>query len=272
MSHVVWLDGAFVAPDAVALPITDPGVRWGDGLFATMRARDRRVPLLDHHLARLGASVVALGLEQAPAGAEVREAVAAVLAHLDPGVHRIRVTVTERPTLMVEATPYQPDPRPGVTVASLTGMWFPGEELREHKSLSYAGHRLAHRRARAAGADHALLLDDAGRLGESDAATVFVVRAGTVLTPPVEGILGGVTRDVMLEAARAESVPVEVRHLPGADWRACDEMFLTNGLAGVTPVLAIDGLPVGGGVPGPLTVRLSTAFAEVSGWASEHPG
>ncbi len=267
MSNVVWLDGGLVEPAQAARAITDPGVRWGDGLFETMRGEGGRVPLIDRHMARLQASITALGLAPAPSGDEVRAAVAAVMAEVDSGVHRVRVTVTIRPTLLVEATAYEPNPAPGVTVAALVGTWWPGDEIREHKTLSYAGHRLAQRRAAALGADHALLLDDAGRLGEADAANVFVVMNGTLLTPPIQGILGGVTRDVLLEAAGAEGIPVDVRHLAEAEWRSADEMFLSNGLAGLTPVLSIDGVPVRGGAPGPMSERLREAFARKGGWA-----
>jgi branched-chain amino acid aminotransferase len=267
MSHVVWLDGGLVDPAMAALPITDPGVRWGDGLFETMRGEGGHVPLINRHMARLQASITALGLAPAPSEAEVRRAVQAVMAEVDGGVHRVRVTVTTRPTLLVEATAYEPDPAPGVTVTALVGTWWAGDEIREHKTLSYAGHRMAQRRAATLGADHALLLDDLGQLGEADAANVFVVMNGTLVTPPVEGILGGVTRDVLMEAAEAEGIPVEVRHLAEAEWRNCDEMFLSNGLAGVTPVLAIDGAPVRAGHAGPITDRLREAFARAGGWA-----
>lgn len=266
MSHVVWLDGGLVQPGDAALPITDPGVRWGDGLFETMRAEHGRVPLMDRHLARLEASLQALGMDGAPAMDEVRAAVDQVVGQLDEGIHRVRITVTTRPTLLVEATPHQPDPRPGVSVASLIGAWWAGDEIRQHKTLSYAGHRLAHRRAVAAGADHALLLDDVGHLGESDAANVFIVANGTLLTPPVEGILGGVTRDVLLEAAEAEHIPIDVRHIAEAEWRNADEMFLSNGLTGLTPVLSIDGVPVRDGRRGPISERLAGAFAKAGGW------
>jgi branched-subunit amino acid aminotransferase/4-amino-4-deoxychorismate lyase len=112
----------------------------------------------------------------------------------------------------------------------------------------------------AAGADHALLIDDQGRLGESDAANVFIVTGGTLVTPPVEGILGGVTRDLLLEAAAAEGILVEVRHIGEPEWRGADEVLLSNGLAGVTSVLTIDGAPVGHGTPGPMAARLRQAY------------
>ena len=262
MSHVVWLDGALVDPDTAALPITDPGVRWGDGLFETMRAEHGRVPQLDRHLARLFNSIRALALDPIPGDDDIRAAVDAVVAQLDDAPHRVRITVTTRPTLLVEATPYEPaGPDHGVAVVALPGTWWPGDELHEHKTLSYAGHRLAHRRAVAAGADHALLIDDQGRLGESDAANVFIVTGDVLVTPPVEGILGGVTRDLLLEAAAAEGIPVEVRHIGEPEWRGADEMLLSNGLAGVTAVVAIDGVPVGDGTPGPMAARLRQAYA-----------
>ena len=90
---------------------------------------------------------------------------------------------------------------------------------------------------------------------------MFIVTGGTLVTPPVEGILGGVTRDRLLEVAAAEGIPVEVRHIGETEWRGADEVLLSNGLAGVTSVLTIDGVPVGDGTPGPMAARLRRAYA-----------
>ena len=82
MSHVAWLDGALVDPAQAALPITDPGVRWGDGLFETMRAERGQVPLLERHLERLLASCEALMIDPAPSADDVRRAIEIGRAHV----------------------------------------------------------------------------------------------------------------------------------------------------------------------------------------------
>ena len=160
-TRVVWLDGRIVPSDRARVSADDPGVRWGLGLFETMRAAGGRVPLLDRHLERLLTSAATLGLGGVPDEAALRDAVAAALAAGDSGPARVRLTVTPRPTLLVEVTPVDGVPwgAPGEgSAVTLRGAWVPGDRIAEHKTLSYAAWRLAQRDAEAAGADHALLL------------------------------------------------------------------------------------------------------------------
>ena len=85
-TRVVWLDGRIVDPAGPRLAIDDPGVRWGEGLFETMRAEGGRVPLLERHLDRLRASAAALGLDpDARPRRRCATAVAAALAAGDGG-------------------------------------------------------------------------------------------------------------------------------------------------------------------------------------------
>ena len=64
--RAVWLDGALVPAERAALSIDDPGVRWGEGLFETMRAEGGRVALLERHLDRLDAPARTLGMAPMP--------------------------------------------------------------------------------------------------------------------------------------------------------------------------------------------------------------
>ena len=256
MSRVVWLNGGLVDPAAACLSIDDPGVRSGAGLFETMRSRGGRVPLLDRHLARLAGSIGALGMDPVPTPDAIRTAVEAVAASLGPGLGRVRLTVTPAPTLLVEGEPFTLDPGAVLTAVSVRSAWSPGRRIAEHKTLSFLAWRDAQRRAQDAGADIALLLDGEGRLGEASTANVFCVAGGALVTAPVDGILPGVTRGLVLELA-----DVREEALDEAAWRAADEMFVTSAVRGAVPVVSCDGRLVGAGGVGPVTAMVRTAVA-----------
>jgi branched-chain amino acid aminotransferase len=242
MSRVVWLDGALIDPASASLSIDDPGVRYGEGLFETMRGHDGVIPLLERHLERLQRSIAALGLDGMPAIAQVREASAFVAAKLGTGAARIRVTVTPHPTVLVEGAPAAIDPQATLTAASIRGAWQPERRIAEHKTLSFLGWRDAQRQAQALGAGIALLLDAGGRLGEASTANVFCIIDGEIITAPISGILPGITRAVVMEAA-----PVREAILDEPAWRAADEMFVTSAVRGVVPVIRCDGSDIGRG-------------------------
>ena len=103
---------------------------------------------------------------------------------------------------------------------------------------------------------------------------LFVVNtegnATIVTTPPVEaGILEGVTRDIVLELASTLGYMVRQGNLTRHDLYVADEIFLTGTGAEVVPVARIDGRPVGGGKPGPVTNRLISAYRQVTEQAPE---
>ena len=252
----VWLDGRLIPPGEAALSIDDPAVRFGQGLFETMRADGGRVPWLERHLDRLERSAAELGLGPMPARAEMREAVGRALDASGSPSARVRLTATPRPTLLVEVMPEPPRPAlaPEATAITVRGAWLPTRTLAEHKTLSYGSYRQAQAAATAAGADHALLLDADGRLGEAAMANAFAVLFGAIVTAPVQGILPGIAR-----AAVAEVVPVREEILEEPVWRTAEELFLTSAVAGVIPLVAVDGRAVGAGRAGPVTRDIAAA-------------
>lgn len=256
MSRVVWLNDAFVDPTVAALSIDDPGVRYGEGLFETMRAHDGSIPVLERHLARLERSVAVLGLAPMPPIADVRAAALECAQRLGRGPGRVRVTVTPHPTLLVEAEPIVLDPQAALVAHAVRGAWLPGRTIAEHKTLSFLGWRDAQRRAEAAGADMALLCDAGGRLGEASTANVFAVVNGEILTPPIDGILPGVVRGLVCEIAAVREV-----HLPPDVWMGASELFVSSGVRGVVPVVAVDGQPIGTG-PRAVTEELRVDIAK----------
>jgi branched-chain amino acid aminotransferase len=127
----------------------------------------------------------------------------------------------------------------------------------------YVNASLASDDACRAGYDEALMLNADGTVSEASSSNIFLVRAGRLITPSVsENILEGITRDAVIELARAEiGLPVEEREVGRSEVYTADEVFLTGTGVQIEPVVEVDSRPVGDGVPGEITERLAALYA-----------
>ena len=132
----------------------------------------------------------------------------------------------------------------------------PENPLATLKTTSRADYVHARLEARRAGADDALFLTTDGHLSEATSANLFLVRDGELATPDLAcAILPGTTRSWILGwAHRAGLRPVE-GWLTTRDLAEADEAFLCSSVAGILPVTAFEGRPIGAGRPGPVTLR-----------------
>jgi len=127
----------------------------------------------------------------------------------------------------------------------------------------YVNSILAKREALLDGYDEAILLDTQGLVSEASGENLFVVRDGVLATPSLYSILGGVTRDSVLEIARDKGIEVEERAITRDELYVADEVFLTGTAAEVTPIREIDRRRIGAGTRGPVTALLQTAYFDV---------
>jgi branched-chain amino acid aminotransferase len=127
----------------------------------------------------------------------------------------------------------------------------------------YVNSILAKREALLDGYDEAILLDTQGLVSEASGENIFLVRDRVLATPSLYSVLGGVTRDTVLELARDKGIPVEERAITRDELYVADEVFLTGTAAEVTPIREIDRRRVGAGSRGPLTTLLQSAFFDV---------
>lgn len=270
--RLVYLDlggrgPGLVAEGLAAIPVTDRGFLYGDGLFETLLAADGQLPLLALHLERLSASAAALGL---PCDLdEVGQAALSVAQAAGSGLHGLRITLSRggsatrgfgppaepRPTLLVTAAPYRAPAGP-LTAVTASLRVDPASPLTRHKSLSALEKVLARAEAARAGVDEALLLNLHGRVAEGAAANLFLCVNEQWLTPPVtEGCLPGVMRRRMIAVTGAQEAPVTLEAL-----RAADGVYLTSALMGCLPLGHLDGQPLGQGPPPPpLAAMLAAA-------------
>jgi len=105
-----------------------------------------------------------------------------------------------------------------------------------------------------------ILLNAKGRVTECAGSSLFLVKRGRLITPPLsEGLLPGVTREVLLEVARRLKIPCSERPVTLGDLQKADEIFITSTLKGVLPVSNLDGRRIRG--PGPMTERVARGYA-----------
>ena len=260
----VWLNGDLADAGAV-IRFDDRGFTLGDGLFETLAVRDGDPVWVEAHLRRLRHGCESLAFPLTYPNDALREAMAATIA-ANGVVHGVlRLTVTRGPArrgllppeiaaptvlMTVEATSLAPPAAARVVIAKECRR---NEQsvLSRIKSLNYLEGILAALEASRRGADDALLLNMAGNLAEGTVSNLFAVRDGRVVTPPIaDGALPGVMRAMVLDVLDGEERSLRPEDLTGAS-----EVFLTNS-AGIRPVIAIDGRPVGAGRSGRIWASL----------------
>jgi branched-chain amino acid aminotransferase len=266
----VYLNGRFVPQDEARLPASDSGRLLGLGVFETFRARNGSVYRLDAHHRRLSAGAAALGIDVPIDLAHLAAVVAEMARRCGLDDARVRLTLTAgeaegTPNLLIQAranTDYPPEIyERGISLLLVPQRRNESSPLSRFKAVSYAENILARQQARDAGADEALLLNSRGLVAEGATTNLFAVVEGEVVTPPIEdGAMPGVTREAVLELARASGLRADVRSLGLEQLAAADEVFATNAVAGVLPVVTLDGRTVGSGRPGAITRRLLAAY------------
>jgi len=130
---------------------------------------------------------------------------------------------------------------------------------------NYHNSRLAYIDARLSGFQIPILLNEAGKVAEGPGACFMMVRNGKLITPPVTAdILESITRDTLIELARAElGLEVIERDVDRTELYICDEAFFCGSGHEVTPIVSVDHYDVGAGTPGALTRRIQSLYFDV---------
>lgn len=130
---------------------------------------------------------------------------------------------------------------------------------------SYVNSAFAKTDAQRAGFDEAIVLNQDGHVSEASAANFFLVKRGTVITPPVtDNVLEGITRRSVMELAATElGLPVVERSIDRTEITLADEVFLCGTGVQIAAVTRVDHRPIGSGRMGPVVSELRNLFFEV---------
>ncbi len=274
---IMYLNGEYVPRGLALIPVEDRSFLFGDGIYEGVRAVGGKMFEWGAHADRmingLNGLRITFTAAQVNALEEVCEQVvernglvegeafvylqvsrgAAPRAHAFP-------PASVHPTVFVSASRLVV-PR-AMRDTGCAAVMFPDMrwKRRDWKTVNLLGNVLARQAASEAGAYEAILHED-GIVTEGAATNVFAVFDGVLHTHPLTSrILPGITRIVVMDLIAEHKLMVREEPIPVAKLASAEEIFICGSTTDVTPVVTIDGKPVGGGAPGPLTVLLREAF------------
>ncbi|MBK9127132.1 MAG: aminotransferase class IV [Phycisphaerales bacterium] len=276
----VALNGVLTPAGEARVSVFDAGFLQGIGLFETLKVRTGRPLRLEQHLGRMAASAQNLGWSVLPDARRLAGDVGEVLTACGLRDARVRITVTagsllaagggDTPALttLVTAAPEElydkAHYQSGVTAVISPSWQTIDDPTMGHKTTSYFSRLAALRGAHRQGAFEALWLTPDGELAEGCISNVFIVDDEHVLTPPVDTpVLPGIARAAVFELCAALGLTCHEATLSLDDLRAADEVFLTNSLMDVMPVVRVARLAIGNERPGEITRQLMAAYAEL---------
>jgi branched-chain amino acid aminotransferase len=291
-TKTIWMDGELVDWDDATVHVTSFGLHYGIGFFEGVRCHATpdgpAIFRLADHLRRLRRSAAIYGVPLPYSVEELSRACKAVVAanglsdcYLrpvvflgdgpDPLAAAFRAAVIASP-----GGPLVGPPRPEGVKARISSFHrMPANAIPPAAKATgqYLNSFLAQTEALRSGCDEAILLNAGGSVTDGWAHNVFVVADGVLITPPVSaGALPGITRDTIVTLAADEGLPAREQDLVRSDLYLAAECFLTGTAAGVSPVISVDGRPVGEGRPGPVTVRLRARLHDVvHGAVADYP-
>ena len=213
----------------------------GGGLYETVRTGPGGVRAGARHVSRLRASARTLGLP-VPDEAAFLRAVRDATGEGDA----VRITLhDDAGAALLAGARRQPGSAEPASLVSLPGWYARGYRLREHKLTSHFHGVRGRALALARGTDDALLVEEgSGLVGEATNANVFALLDGVAVTPPIDGVLPGVTRALCLELLPALGMPVEEAPLALDELAGARGVLLTTSVRGLVPARSLDGEPL----------------------------
>ena len=284
MGLTIYLDGKYVDQSEAKVSVFDHGLLYGDGIFEGIRVYNNCIFRLEQHLDRLYSSAKYIMLTIPVTREELVEATIETVRRNNIRDGYIRLVVTRgvgdlglapwkcaKASIFIIASTITLYPAElyenGMEIVTVPTTRNRNEALNARaKTLNYLNNILAKIEARNSGVEEALMLDASGFVAECTGDNIFLIHKGKVLTPPTYlGALKGITRDTIIELAKAEGLEVIEEPFTRFDVYDSDECFLTGSAAEAIPVVKVDGRVIGTGRPGDVTRRLIERFKGITG-------
>jgi D-alanine transaminase len=260
----VYLNGKFLAASEACISPLDRGFIFGDGIYEVIPVYNGHLFRLEEHLHRLDNSLDSVAMPNTLSHADWQALLEELVSRNGGGNQSVYLQVTRGvaprdhafpegviPTIFVMSNPLKPVPEEvytnGVSAITLDDIRW---QYCHIKATALLPNILLRQQALDAGAVEAILIRD-DEITEGAASNLFIVRDGTVITPPKGALLlPGITRDLILELAHDNAIPCEETAISVDALHGADEIWLSSSTKEILPVTQLDGHPVGDGRPG----------------------
>ncbi|MFL3026166.1 MAG: aminotransferase class IV [Candidatus Neomarinimicrobiota bacterium] len=277
----IYINGDFFHRAEATISVLDSGFLLGDGVWEGIRLNEGKLLHLKEHLERLYAGANLLSLSINMNSEELEEAIQQTLDinKMESDVH-IRLIISRG----LKKTPYQ---HPKATIGNPTIVIIPEYKVAD-QSVSEVGIKLAtvetirdyrvqnpninslskHNciaaciEAEKKGADEGLMFDPNGYVSTCNSTNFFIVRNGEVWTSTGEYCLKGITRSVVIDLCKENSISIFEKNFSIDDVYTADEVFVTGTFAGLIPVIEIDGRQISAGQRGEYTKKLQNHYKD----------
>lgn len=282
MSRIAYVNGRYLPHALASVHIEDRGYQFADGVYEVCEVLNGQLVDAPRHLARLKRSLgelrIAAPMSEAALIGVLRETVARnrvvhgyVYLQVTRGVARRDHAFPHpavRPSLVVTARALSTARRAATAAKGIAVITVPETRWKrvDIKTTGLTANVMARQAAREAGAAEAWFVDENGFVVEGAAANAWIVTPDNVVaTRRADGsILAGVTRATLLDLLKIKGLTLEERSFTVAEALAAREAFITGATTLVTPVVSIDGKPVGNGQPGEISRDLRARFHEIA--------
>lgn len=267
---IVYLNGDFLPLGQARVSVMDRGFLFGDGVYEVFPAFGENIFRLKEHLARLQASLSAIGMVN-PYNDNEWEAIFKELIRKNPpsgdksvymqltrgvGEREHRYADQLRPTVFAMCRPIPAKHfDQGVTAITHKDIRW---DYCHIKAVSLLPSVMLKMRAHQADGSHEAILLKEGKVTEGAASNVFIVKNDRVMTPVNDNrLLSGITRDLIMELLEKNRVKAEETSVTERALRNADEIWITSSVMEIVPVIQLDGKPVGDGKPGTMWKKVN---------------
>lgn len=279
--NIVYLNGEFLPRAEAKISVMDRAFLFADGIYEVIPIYQGKLFRLSEHLKRLAYSLGEIRLASPHTDAEWEQLFNQLIQRNGGGNISLYLQITRgcapirdhafpktavEPTvfMMVSpmAAPYSTDlnREQGIKAVCLADIRWLRCDI---KSVSLLPNALLRQQALDQGVDEAILIRD-GNVTEGAASNIFIVKDNALITPPRnQFILGGITRDLIIELAQAHQLDCVEKNITQAELMTADEVWMTSSTKEIAPITQVDGKAIGTG-------KVGNVWRTVAGWYNDY--